>query len=147
MFVARFQPLAHRLPVEFLRIAYNGNNDGCASTLESWLSTKRNVNETQRRGADGRLTQPQLVEETGASQITNVTSDAPEPEQEAESTSANALAETAEQPEAENLRKNNGTSAEDSAQKTETTALAATEAQFHCCSPASFRISCRTALR
>ena len=107
--MARFQPLAHRLPVEFLRISYNGNNDGCASTLESWLSTKRNVNETQRRGADGRLTQPQLVEETGASQITNVTSDAPEPEQEAETTSANALAETAEQPEAENLRKNNGT--------------------------------------
>ena len=147
MFVARFQPLAHRLPVEFLRISYNGNNDGCASTLESWLSTKRNVNETQRRGADGRLTQPQLVEETGASQITNVTSDAPEPEQETQSTRTNDLVNQPEEEKGENLRKNNGTSAEDSAQKTETTALAATEAQFHCCSPASFRISCRTALR
>ena len=52
-----------------------------------------------------------MVEQTSASQITNVTSDALKPEQEAE-------------PEAENLRQNNGTSAEDSAQKTETTALA-----------------------
>ena len=116
MFLARFQPLAHRLAVEFLRISYNGNNAGCASTLESWLSTKCKVNETQRRGADGKVYQPELVEQTSASQITNVTSDAPEPKQEAETTSANALAETAEQPEAENLRQNNGTSAEDSAQ-------------------------------
>ena len=76
--------------------------------------------------------------------MTNVTPDALKPEQETESTSADALVSQAE---AENLRKNNGTSAEDSAQKTETTALAATEAQFHCCFPASFRIICRTALR
>ena len=139
MFLARFQPFAHRLAVEFLRIDYNGNNDGCASTLESWLSTKRNVNETQRRGSDGKVYQPGLVGATGASQMTNVTSDVPEPEQEDQPARTNDLAE--------NLRQNNGTSAEDSAQKTETTALAATEAQFHYCSPASFRIICRTALR
>ena len=72
--------------------------------------------ETQRRGSDGKVYQPGLVEATGASQMTNVTSDAPEPEQEDQPARTNDLAE--------NLRKNGGTSAEDSAQKTETTALA-----------------------
>jgi len=90
--------------------------------------------ETQRRGADGKVYQPELVEATGDPQMANAQNGSPGLEQEAE-------------PDGENLRKNNGTSAEDSAQKTETTALAATEAQFHCCFPASFRISCRTALR
>ena len=75
--------------------------------------------ETQRRGADGKVYQPQLVEETGASQMTNVTSDAPESEQEDQPANADAVAE--------NLRKNGGTSPQDSAPKAETTALATTD--------------------
>jgi len=53
--------------------------------------------ETQRRGADGRLTQPQLVEETSDPQITNVTSGSLEPEQETETTSSTDVVETTEQ--------------------------------------------------
>ena len=75
--------------------------------------------ETRRRGADGKVYQPELVEETGGSQITNVTSDPPAPEQEDQPANADAAAE--------NLRKNGGTSPQDSAPKAETTALATTE--------------------
>ena len=83
--------------------------------------------ETRRRGADGRLTQPQLVEETSDPQITNVTSGSFVPSQEGQPASADAAAETSEQPEVENLHNNPATSGEDSVQKTETTALATTE--------------------
>ena len=102
--------------------------------------------ETQRRGADGKVYQPQLVEETGASQITNVTSESLEPEQVYQPqlveetgdpqmtnvTSGSPESEQVGQPAnadaaAENLRKNGGTSPQDSAPKTETTALATTE--------------------
>ena len=75
--------------------------------------------ETQRRGADGKVYQPQLVEETGDPQMTNVTSGSPESEQVGQPANADAAAE--------NLRKNGGTSPQDSAPKTETTALATTE--------------------
>ena len=80
--------------------------------------------ENQRRGADGKVYQPQLVEETGCAEIANAKTAPPEPEQETQSTRTNDLVNQPEEEKGENLRKNNGTSAEDSAQKTETTALA-----------------------
>ncbi|MDP7281269.1 MAG: hypothetical protein QGG39_15485 [Candidatus Poribacteria bacterium] len=83
--------------------------------------------ETQRRGADGKVYQPELVEETGGPQMTNVQYGPPEPEQEGQPASADAAAETSEQPEVENLHNNSATSGEDSVQKTETAALATTE--------------------
>ena len=49
--------------------------------------------ETQRRGADGKVYQPELVDSTGDRQITNVTPRSPESGQESEPTETTALAD------------------------------------------------------